>query len=525
MTISTFTFFFFVIAVFILYFIFPKKWRWIVLLASSLVFYAFSDIRYFLYIGITAVTVYFAALDQQKLNLVRDEKLKELADREQKKALRAEYKAKKRSHLGACIGLNLAILIVLKYTNLFVGEFEPPAFFANQAGTGLLMPLGISFYTFQAVGYLIDVYNGKVKAETNFAKFALFVSFFPQIIQGPISRFDQLAPQLYEGHSFDFDRMKSGLELTLWGYIKKLVIADLTFNFVWEIVCDYQDCSGTAIVFAMLLYSARGFADFSGGIDIMRGICQVLGIDLPVNFRQPYLSRSLSEFWRRWHITLGEWFKDYVFFPLATSRPYNALGRLLRKKFSRKTADRVCTSVVSLVTFVLIGMWHGNSFGYVIYGFWHGLIIAVSTMLTDVFPVIYKKLHIDPESWYWKTFQVVRTYILVVLGLYLVLPLNYMDGVEMLKMSVMGPFQELSSLRNVLTKYHFYREFPVVMYGIAVMVLSAIPAAMGIDLREKLNKMPFPIQWVILIAGIIYVCVFGAYGDAYDATSFIYQVF
>ena len=525
MLISTFTFFFFVLAVFILYFIFPKKWRWVVLLASSVVFYASMDLRYFLYIGITAVSAYFTALDQNKLNLLRDETLQRLTDREEKKAARAEFKSKKRRHVGACIALNFGILIILKYTYLLTGEFEPPAFFANEAGTGLLLPLGISFYTFQTVGYLVDVYNGKVQPERNFAKFALFVSFFPQIIQGPISRFDQLAPQLYEGHDFDFDRMKSGLELVLWGYIKKLVIADLTFAFVWEIVCDYQDCSGTAIVFAMLLYSARGFADFSGGIDIMRGICEVLGITLPSNFRQPYLSRSLSEFWRRWHITLGEWFKDYVFFPLATSKPYNALGRLLRKKFSRKTSDRVCTSVVSLITFVLIGMWHGNSWGYVVYGFWHGLIIAISTMLTDVFPIIYKKLHINPEGWYWKIFQVVRTYILVVMGLYLVLPLNWLDGVEMLKMSFVGPFQELSTMRNVLTKYHFYREFPIVMYGIAVMVLSAIPAAFGINLREKLNKLPFPIQWVILIAGILYVCVYGAYGEAYDATSFIYQVF
>lgn len=524
MSLFTFTFLFFVLATFVLYFIFPKKWRWTVLLAASLVFYLSADLRYFIYIALTATSIYFAALDQQRLNAQREQKLA-TAEKGDKKAIRAKYKSAKRTHMGIIVAVNFGVLIILKYTNLFVGQFEPPAFFANEYGTGLLLPLGISFYTFQAVGYLVDVYNGKVEAERNFAKFALFVSFFPQVIQGPISRFDRLAPQLYEGHDFDFDRMKSGLELTLWGYMKKLVIADLSFAFIWEIVCDYQDCSGTAIALSMLLYSARGFADFSGGIDIMRGICEVVGITLPSNFRQPYLSRSLSEFWRRWHITLGDWFKDYVFFPLATSKPYNSLGKLLRKKLSRTTSDRICTSLVSLITFVLIGIWHGSSFGYVIYGFWHGLIIAISTMLTDVFPAVLKKLHINPESWYWKTFQVVRTYILVVLGLYLVLPLDYHDGFEMLKMTFFGPFQELGTLNKVLTKYHFYREFPVVMVGVAVMLLSAIPAAKGINIREKLNKLPFPIQWVILIAAIIYVCVYGAYGDAYDATSFIYQVF
>ena len=229
----------------------------------------------------------------------------------------------------------------LKYFNLFAGGMNR---FLGKAGmTGsvpilhLVLPLGISFYTFQSAGYLIDVYREKTEPERNPAKYALFVSFFPQIIQGPISFYDQLAHQLYADRKFSYRNLKHGALLMLWGYLKKMVIADRAVSLIQMVAPDYTQYNGTVIFITVLVYALQLYADFSGGIDISRGFAEILGIEMAENFRRPYFAVSINDYWRRWHITLGAWMKSYVFYSLAMSKRFFKMGKNLKQKSDKRS--------------------------------------------------------------------------------------------------------------------------------------------------------------------------------------------
>ncbi len=529
MSVTTFRFLAFIITVCLLYFLLPKKVRWILLLAASYTFYALTSLKSLAFILITTLTVYYAAILLEHTTQAGEAQREALENKAEKKAVRAQTKKKKRRILAAGLILNLGILGVLKYAGFVLSVFglklPDLGILANASGTGFLLPLGISFYTFQTLGYLIDVYYGKVRAQKNIARFALFVSFFPQIIQGPISRYDQLAPQLFEAHTFSYDRCKRGLELMLWGYFKKLVVADRVYVVLWKIIDNYQDYSGMAILLAMLFYLIELYADFSGGIDISRGVCEILGIELTPNFRQPFYAVSLSDFWRRWHITLGTWVRDYIFYPIATSRPWVMLQRLLRKKLSDKAAERVCASAVSLLTFLIIGIWHGASWAYVIYGLWYGGIIAVSNLLGGVYDKFHAITHISAQSYGWKLFARARTFIIVVLSFYLLLPPTPADSWSMLVKTFTQLSFSFDNLHKLLSRLVFRKHFPIVVYGTGLIMLVSALTEHGRDLRADLQRLPTVLEWAILLAMILVVVIFGFYGPEYDGTSFIYQVF
>ena len=312
MTYTSFAFAIFAIITIAVYYLIPRKeYQWAVLLVAGLTFYLYNSYRFVFYIVCTTASIYFAA------KYIEDyaKKTKELAKQKKEELSRAEIKAFKKERkkrekriLALVLILNFGILFLLKYYNFMVGGlFELLGFSKSETPfIKLFLPLGISFYTFQATGYLIDVYRGLVKAERNFFKFALFVSFFPQIIQGPISEYEQLGAQLVKEHKPEWMRFKMGCQLILWGLFKKLVIADRAIYFIQKCTSEYTRYNGFIIFLAGLIYALQLYTDFSGGIDISRGVAKILGIDIIDNFRRPYFSKSLGEYWRRWHISLGE---------------------------------------------------------------------------------------------------------------------------------------------------------------------------------------------------------------------------
>ena len=305
------SFLIFILLVCIVYFLVPKKMQWLVLLVASYIFYAFSGIKLLIFLLLTTVVTFYtgrwlgkvneqtsAYLDAEKKNLTREEK----------KVYKNKQVSRKRKILLCAILINFGVLIFLKYFNFMADNINAViGLFTTNAQIpvlNLLLPLGISFYTLQSVGYVVDVYRGKYEPDPNLPKFALFMSFFPQIVQGPIARYDQLAHQLYEQHHFEYNRVTQGIQLILWGFIKKLVIADRLAIIVDQIFNNYQSYEGIMLFIAGAGYGFQVYADFSGGMDIARGVSQILGIDLVLNFERPYFARSISEFWRRWHITL-----------------------------------------------------------------------------------------------------------------------------------------------------------------------------------------------------------------------------
>lgn len=323
--------------VFALYWVLPHKYRWPLLLAASYYFYMSWNVKYVVLILFTTAVSYTAALLLEK----------------------TEQRKKRHLLLTAVLVACLGVLFVFKYWNFFFGSLaalmQRFAIPLHPMTLRLLLPVGISFYTFQTLGYVIDVYRGDVEAEKNFGVYATFISFFPQLVAGPIERTKNLLPQIKAEHTFDYDQATYGLKLMAWGYFKKMAIADVISIYVDRTYADLWACTGFDLVIAIFFFSLQIYCDFSGYSDIAIGTAKLLGINLVDNFKSPYMSLSVKEFWSRWHISLSTWFRDYVYIPLGG----NHVSKL-----------RNYTNL--LVTFLLSGLWHGANWTYVIWGGVHG---------------------------------------------------------------------------------------------------------------------------------------------------------
>ena len=514
------------------YFLMPKRRRWTVLLAASYVFYLCNSVRMTAFLLLTTFTTFYAA---KRLGALNGETAQYLAehkaelDREGRKQYKAaQVKRKKRTLLFAVIW-NIGTLCVLKYTGFVFDSISSVLAAAGLSwrlpGVQFLLPLGLSFYTFQTVGYVVDVYRGKYAPDQSLPRYMLFVSFFPQIIQGPISRYDQLAHQLYEGHAFDYTRVTMGLQLILWGLIKKLVLADrliLVSNMIFE---NYLNYAGFTMFAGGAVYGMYMYADFSGGIDMVRGISQVFGIELTSNFERPYFAASLSEFWRRWHITLGAWMRDYVFYPVSLSKAFGRLGKKTKKWFGTQTGKVIPTYLATFLTFMLVGIWQGTEWKYVGYGFWNASIIAGSLLLKPVFLKLHRLLHINPERAYWKAFGIVRTFFLCSLGRFFSGGLSLRSALVMMKsfFTVWNPqvLTDGTFLRMGLTEKDWY----VVLVMLVILLIVGVMQERGIRVRERIAAQALPVRWAVYVGAIVFLALVGTYGPGYVAADFVYQQF
>lgn len=543
MTYTSLNFLFFVLAVALVYFIFPwKKYRWTILLAASAIFYCLASYKYAAFILFTAISTLLFGIWIEKVNNNGKALLKERKgdwDREQKKAFKNRLKVKKRWIMALCLILNFGILAFLKYYNFFAGSLNDilGSFGVNFSAPmlELFLPLGISFYTFQSMGYIVDVYREKVQAQRNPFKFLLFVSFFPQIIQGPISMYDQLAHQLYEPHDFDFTRFKHGCQLILWGFFKKLVIADravIAINAVTETYAGYNKYSGTTLTFIVLLYAFQLYADFSGGIDISRGVAQILGIDMIDNFKRPYFSKSINEYWRRWHISLGAWMKNYIFNPLAISAPFlNASKKMRGTSFGKTKAGAhiakvLPTAFASLIVFLVVGVWHGASYKYVAFGLWNGVIIMLSTLMQPLFDGVVDKLHINRKNWLFCFFQMFRTFLVVLVGYVFDVAPSFKQGI----MTITRFFTDQSISRGtaeILKLGLTWKDYILLAVCVVVVLIISIIQERHNDttMRALLDKKPFILRFFLYFFLVMAVIIFGIYGSGYAAADFVYMQF
>lgn len=310
MTFISASFAIFVAVTVLIYFLVPKRGQWIVLLAASYIFFFVNSEWLFLVLLLTTAVTWLTGRWVAAVNGKGKQLLRDGGDmsREKKKAVRARTKKKARTVMLLGISVDLGLLLFLKYYNFFAENINSLLALAVDwrfPSLGLLLPVGISYYTLQAMAYIMDIYRNKYEPDKNFFQFMLFMSYFPQIVQGPIARYNQLAHQLYEPHDFDYTRMTRGVQLAMWGLLKKLIIADRIAVPVGMIFGSSAKYSGMIVFLAAAGYSIQIYTDFSGGMDIARGISQIFGLELELNFNQPFFSRSVEEFWRRWHITLG----------------------------------------------------------------------------------------------------------------------------------------------------------------------------------------------------------------------------
>jgi len=412
--------------------------QWVVLLVASLVFYAASGWQHLAFVLVTALSVWWLGRKFFSLEEASKEERRALKDRAQKKEVKARYNRRKWHWLLAGLVLNLGILSYIKYWNAVLGLFG-----ANDGplASRFLLPLGISFYTFQSLGYLIDTYNGKYEPEQNPARFLLFVSYFPQLIQGPINRWDALAGQLFEHHTLDLDDFRRGVVLFLYGMLKKFVMADLLVGVIGACLNSVTTGTpGSVVVFGILLYSAQQYGDFSGGIDMVMGVSRLFGIKMAPNFRQPYFATSLADFWRRWHITLGAWMRDYVFYPFALRPSMKRLGAWANEHLGRHLGRTLPACAANLLVFFLVGLWHGAQAHYIWWGVYNGVVIALADLCAPAFARMREATGIERHPALHRLLAIVRTFVVVNIGW-------YFDRIETFQGAVQGFANTLAFFR------------------------------------------------------------------------------
>ncbi len=400
----------------IVFYAVPKRFQWWILLIASMLFYGMSGIKNVIFIMITATSTYIATRWIQSISDNEKSWLKEnkaTVSKEEKTRFKAANKSRRKAIFIITVLLNIGLLCWFKYLHFVIAQINAIITFTGGSpivdAFQLIIPMGISFYTFQTVGYLTDVYWKKVTAEKNYLKVVLFTSFFAQVTQGPISEFKQLTGELFKDHVFSYHNYSWGIQRMFWGFFKKMVVANILAGYVQDVFTNYPNYTGLTSLIGALMYSIQIYADFSGYMDIVCGFCEVLDIRLTENFMRPYFSKSIAEYWRRWHISLGAWFKTYVYYPIAMARWNQKLGKNA-KKIRRSFGQNVPATVALVVTWLTTGLWHGASWGYIAWGGVNGLIIIFSMWMEPLYDAWKQRLHINEFSFGWRAFQVIRTF-------------------------------------------------------------------------------------------------------------------
>lgn len=528
MTYTSITFALFFLILLVAYYLAPKKFQWVVLLIGSITFYLFSGVKYILYVLVTAFTTYITAILTHKNKKDFAEKLPRLQETLSADELRAAVKKnenKSRAFMLTAVFVDLGILIVLKYLDFVltnINTFLP-------AGSALplfsfILPLGLSFYTFSAVGYIVDVNRGKYDPERNFAKFFLYLTYFPQIIQGPIPRFDLLAPQLLGEHEADFKNLRDGFQLVLWGLFKKMVIADSIATIVGLMLKNTATLSGLELWIGMFVWGIQLYTDFSGGIDVSRGVSQMLGITLDINFKRPYFATDLSDYWNRWHISLGNWLKDYFFYPVAFSKVYGKINKFTKKKFGKFIAKTVPVGILSLILFTVIGIWHGANWGEVLFGVFNGVVVLISTLCEPLFVKIRKRFNLG-VSVPFRIFQSVRTFIIITIARVISLPSNIAIAGSMLltMFGIRATATPFFAFTDQMIKAGDLKTYLPAILGCVLLFVVSFVEEKGHSVRDLINSKPMFVRVVVMALGTMAIILFGAYGIGYDASNFIYS--
>lgn len=480
------------------YYLIPHKFRYLWLLAASYYFYMCWNASYALLLLFSTAITYAGGLILHHLK--------------QKETGGSLLILPKKLCVGICLFLNLSILFVFKYFHFFMDNlnslFSHLHIEAAAPAFSLLLPVGISFYIFQALGYIMDIYRGKTEPEKNFFRYALFVSFFPQLVAGPIERSSNLLPQFREKHKFSLNQVKSGLLLMLWGYFLKMVIADRIALFVDTVYGDYNAYPGTYLIVATLLFAFQIYCDFYGYSTIALGAAQVMGFQLMENFQCPYFAKTIGEFWRRWHISLTSWFKDYLYIPLGGSRK-----GVLRKYLN------------VMIIFLVSGLWHGASWTFLVWGFLNGAFQIIGKLTAKIRSRMLPKLGFSASAFSHRLLQTVITFGLVDFTWIFFRANSFQDARNIIysMLTVHNPWILLNEA--IYTAGLDRQNFTVLLLSLAVLFFADCFKKKGIRLHQKLLKQELWFQFAVCLAGIAIVLTFGIWGTAYDSTSFIYFQF
>lgn len=455
----------------VLYFTIRVKWRWLLLLAASYFFYMCWKAEYALLILFTTGVDYLMALSMDA----------------------AATKQKKKQWLVISLLVNLGMLAGFKYLNFFSESFNA---ILSASGSGasfplfhILLPVGISFFVFQSLSYTIDVYRGILKPEKHFGKFALYVSFFPQLVAGPIERSTSLLPQINAPRPFSQQNLISGLKLVLWGFFKKLVIADRLGMFVSLVYENPGEYHGLPVVLATVLFAFQLYTDFSGYTDIARGSARMLGYELMINFNRPLIATSLRDFWNRWHISLTTWFRDYLLYSL----PYIRDKKIVQSKIYRNL----------VLTFLLMGLWHGAAWTFVLFGLFHGLMLVAESLAE-------KPLSRTGFSRFLNT----HPGLAALLGNFYMFTMLFFSLFLFRANSLNDSFLLLLNAFDFTNTAAYTREILKnleVMFGLLMIVVLLVAEHLHAkhNLSERISKKPLAVRWSLYLGFVFFVVLFG----------------
>ncbi len=560
MSFTSIPFYLFAALTLLLYYVLPRRFQWIVLLVMSLVFYASWGLELIPFVLVASLAAWFCARKMETIYAFTDVKIKTAKEAGENPPART-WKDMAKKQCRRWLWLAFAVLImalifvklqrqmatlpVLSWIPWFFSKvyhhfgklliklpgsqlFLKDTIFSDHGRmaetVSILVPLGISYYTFSLISYVTDVYWKKDKAEQNYFRLLAFTLYFPKILQGPISRHRELAPQIFEGHTFDYQKLCFGLQRMLWGYFKKLVIADRLAIFVGIVNNNVENETGAHLLVGAVFATLQLYCDFSGCMDIACGFSECLGLTLEENFNRPFFSRSIGEFWSRWHITLGAFFKDYVYMPIVVPHLLKH-SKLVKKKYGERASRAVLAIPPLLAVWMLTGIWHGMDWAHVVWGMYFFCIITISTVFKPEFEQVNKRLKIKEESAGWKVFQTVRTATLFIFGgmatRYGTLEKGYIV------------------IKKIFTSFHVEGFFDGSLYTLelsrpgfllAILALFLLYAVgrlqeQGISLRERIADNNLLFRWIVYYGLLFSIIIFGIYGPGYDAKQFIYMQF
>lgn len=490
MLFNSFEFLIFFPVVVLVYLIIPRKFRTIWLLVSSYYFYMSWNPKYAILIGLSTVTTFCCGILTEQAKSTKTKKV----------------------IIALCMVINLAILFVFKYANFALSTLNSLCMrfgvtFTNKR-LDILLPVGISFYTFQAIGYTVDVYRKRIDAEKNIISYALFVSFFPQLVAGPIERSKNLLDQIRrvnEEKLFDYDRIMEGLFLMLWGLFQKLVIADRASILVNCVYNDYTDYGFVELSIASILFAFQIYCDFGGYTNIAVGAAKVMGFSLMENFRQPYLAISIKDFWRRWHISLTSWFTDYLYIPLGGSH--------------RGTLKHYFNIVV---VFLASGLWHGASWHFVAWGGIHAIYQIIGNVKNKIMDnlTMRKGKNVDSISFSYRIRKMVGTFILVDFAWIFFAADSLYAALEIIRQMFVKPIS--SSIYDLGLDVVNWR---ALFFSIVILITVDAAHEKGISIMKWVNGQETWFRVIVWLALVWTIIMLGIYGSEYDTSQFIYFQF
>lgn len=514
-----------------LYAITPKKVKKYYLLVASYVFYFLVNGGMLIYLLVSTFLMHYFAIWIERLQLQMKEALA-VTEKENKKAVKKKYVLRQRGVLVLAVLLHIGALVVLKYTGFFVTNINRiiDATGSNNflAIPNFLVPIGISFFSLQALSYILDVYRGITKADDNILRLALFLGYFPQIIEGPICRYNQTAQQLWDAKPINSENFTFGTQRILFGMIKKIVIADRLNSLVGVIFAEYASLDGGVILIGAILYTVQLYMDFSGIMDIVLGLSQIVGVSMPENFERPFFSKTISEFWKRWHITLGTWFRDYIFYPVTTSGNMKKLTAAARKKLGNHYGPLIAGSIALFSVWICNGLWHGADWNYIFFGMYHFVLILLGNLIVPIVRVVNKKLKINPENFFYKAMQVLRTSILVVFGELFFRADGLMNGFRMFG-KIFSDLTFSTMNGDLFAKGGIdYLDFIIIGITLLGVFVVSILNEKNISVRElqtRPKKGALVLEWSVIFVLIMFLVIFGAYGVGYAEVHPMYAQF